>query len=80
MLEVGAIYLIYCSFPVPRTTPSTQKALSGLEVNGQNPAGTRVLRITSRLQTPLKVAPSLPASVSSDLTERLAYRRSSVNI
>lgn len=73
MLGVGAIYLIYCSFPVPCTTPSTQKAPSGLEVNGQNPAGARVLRITSRLQTPLKVVPSLPASVSSDLTEWSAW-------
>lgn len=65
---------------MPRTTPSTQKAPSGPEVNEQNPAGARVLCITSRLQTPLKVVPSLPASVSSDLTECLAYRRSSVDI
>lgn len=80
MLGVGVIYLIYCSFPVPRTTPSIQKAPSGPEVNEQNPAGARVLCITSRLQTPLKVVPSLPVSVSSDLTECLTYRRSSVDI
>lgn len=76
VLGVGVIYLIYCSFPVPRTTPSIQKAPSGPEVNEQNPAGARVLCITSRLQTPLKVVPSLPVSVSSDLTECLTYRRS----
>lgn len=65
---------------MPRTTPSIQKAPSGPEVNEQNPAGARVLCITSRLQTPLKVVPSLPVSVSSDLTECLTYRRSSVDI
>lgn len=80
VLGVGVIYLIYCSFPVPRTTPSIQKAPSGPEVNEQNPAGARVLCITSRLQTPLKVVPSLPVSVSLDLTECLTYRRSSVDI
>lgn len=77
-LRIRAIGLSYCSIPRAKTIPSTHEALSELSVNEHNLACLWLSRITSRLQTPPKVGLSLPASVSSDLIEHMAYGKSAV--